>query len=302
MNNPLLKNKFIAAGAAIFCCALWGISTPIVKMGYAYIDENHIPSLFLWIGLLFAVSGFLTMSVYSLSSRKLTLPKAKSLKVIAAVALLQTVGQYALVYIGMPNTTAVKGAILKSTDVFFVALIASLIFKLEKLTAKKLISCIVGFAGIIVMNLNGLSLNVTPLGDGLVVLGIVAYSFAVILIKAYGQDEDPIVLSGSQMTLGGLILLVMGAAMGGRLDFIGMLPVFAGLCAIYAISYPLWTTLLKHNSPSSITIYSFMTPIFGVIFSALLLSEDGGVALPSLILALVLVCAGILLWGYEKKK
>ena len=271
-------------------------------MGYAYIDENHIPSLFLWIGLLFAVSGFLTMSVYSLSSRKLKLPKAKSLKVIAAVALLQTVGHYALVYIGMPNTSAVKGAILKSTDVFFVALIASLVFKLEKLTAKKLISCIVGFSGIIVMNLNGLRLNFTPLGDGLVVLGIVAYSIAVILIKVYGQDEDPIVLSGSQMTLGGLVLLVMGTTMGGRLDFIGMLPVFAGLCAIYGISYPLWTSLLKHNSPSSITIYSFTTPVFGVIFSALLLSEDGGVALPSLILALALVCAGILLWGYEKKK
>ena len=73
------------------------------------------------------------------------------------------------------------------------------------------------------------------------------------------------------------------------------------LCAIYGISYPLWTVLLKYNSPSGITIYSFMTPVFGVIFSALLLSEDGGVALPSLVVALVLVCFGILLWGYEKK-
>lgn len=302
MNSKLLQNKFFAAGAAIFCCALWGISTPIVKMGYAYIDETHVPSLLLWVGILFAVSGCLTLGVYSLTARKSMLPKKKSLKVIGAVAMLQTVAQYALCYVGMTNTTAVKGAILKSTDVFFVALIASLIFKLERLTPKKLISCIIGFAGIIIMNLNGLSLNFTPLGDGLVVLGIVAYSFAVILIKVFGKDEDPIVLSGSQMTLGGAVLLIAGAVMGGRMDLAGILPVSLGLCAIYGISYPLWTMLLKYNSPSSITIYSFTTPIFGVIFSALLLSEDGGVALPSLILALVLVCAGILLWGYEKKK
>ncbi|MBQ1942324.1 MAG: ribosomal protein L7/L12, partial [Clostridia bacterium] len=33
-----------AAFGAIFTCALWGISTPIVKMGYEYIDESHVPS------------------------------------------------------------------------------------------------------------------------------------------------------------------------------------------------------------------------------------------------------------------
>lgn len=302
MNTRLFHNKIFSAGAALFCCALWGISTPIVKMGYTYIDETHIPSLFLWIGLLFAVAGFLTLGIYSLVSRKLMLPKKKSLKVIGIVGMLQTVGQYALVYIGMPNTSAVKGAILKSTDVFFVALIASLLFKLEKLTVKKLISCIIGFAGIIVMNLDGLSLNINPLGDGLVTLGIVSFSFGVIFIKVFGQDEDPILLSSCQMTLGGVVLLLAGTVMGGSMDFVGMLPVFAGLCAIYAISYPLWTVLLKHNSASSITIYSFMTPVFGVIFSALLLNEAGGVAPLSLIIAMVLVCFGIILWGYEKKK
>ena len=300
MGSKLFSNKFFAAAAALFCCALWGISTPIVKMGYAYIDTSHVPSLLLWVGLLFGVAGFLILSIYSLISRKLMLPKKKSLKVITAVSLLQTVGQYALVYIGLLHTTSVKGAILKSTDVFFVALIASLIFKLEKLTAKKLISCIIGFAGIVVMNLDGLSLNFTPLGDGLVVLGIVCYSVAVILIKVYGSEEDPLILSGCQMFLGGVILVAVGAALGGEMDLLGMLPVCLVLCAIYGVSYPLWTVLLKYNSPSGITIYSFMTPVFGVIFSALLLSEDGGVALPSLIIALVLVCAGILLWGYEK--
>lgn len=297
-----MKNKVVTAAAALFCCALWGISTPIVKMGYAYIDTSHVPSLLLWAGLLFAVSGFLTVGIYSLASKKLMLPKKNSLKVIGSVAMLQTVGQYALVYIGLLHTTSVKGAILKSTDVFFVALISSLIFKLEKLTAKKLISCIVGFLGIIVMNLDGLSLNFNLLGDGLVTLGIVSYSVAVILIKVFGQDEDPIVLSGCQMTLGGLVLVLAGAIFGGHMDLLGMLPVCAGLCAIYGVSYPLWTVLLKHNSASGITIYSFMTPVFGVIFSGLLLSEAGGVAPLNLTVAMVLVCFGIILWGYEKKK
>lgn len=301
MLNKLINNKIFTAAAAIFCCGLWGISTPIVKMGYAYIDAAHVPSLFLWVGLQFLAAGCLTIGFYSIISRRLVFPKKKSVKSVVAVAMLQTVGQYALVYNGLLHTTSVKGAILKSTDVFMVALLASLVFKLEKLTAKKLIACIIGFAGIIIMNLDGLSLNFNLLGDGLVLLSILSYSLAVILIKRFAYDEDPIVLSGYQMALGGAVLLLAGSFMGGEMDFAGMLPVFMSLSAIYAVSYALWTLLLKHNSPSSITIFSFMTPVFGVLFSALLLNEEGGVAPLNLAVALVLVCAGILIWGYEGK-
>ena len=300
MTKNLMNNKIFVIFTALFCCALWGISTPVVKMGYDYIDENHIPSLLLWVGSLFIVAGIISISIYSIFSKKLALPKRESIKGIAIVSLLQTGLQYSLMYIGLSQTTSVKGAILKSTDVFVVALIASLIFKLEKLTVKKLVSCIIGFLGIIIMNLDGLSFNISPVGDGLVLLSVISYSFSVIMIKFFAQKEQPIVLCGYQMSLGGIVLLAVGFALGGKFDFVGMLPVFLCLAFIYAVSYVLWTVLLKYNPASSITIYSIMTPVFGVIFSSFLLSEDGGVATVSLIIALILVSVGIILWGYEK--
>ncbi len=301
MKSGILRSKFFAAGAALFCCALWGISTPIVKMGYTFTDAAHVPSLILWVGLQFLASGCLTIGFYSLVSKRFVVPKRNSLKGVALISLLQTVLQYALLYVGLSYTTSVKGAILKSTDVFMVVLIASLIFRQEALTPKKLLSCLIGFAGIIVMNLDGLSLNFHPLGDGLVLLAMVSYSFSAVLTKTFAREEDPIVLSGWQMTIGGAVMTLAGTLLHGNLDFVGMLPVFVCLSAIYAVSYTLWTVLLKHHPTSSITIFSFMTPVFGVAFSALLLTEDSGVAPLSLAIALVLVCAGILLWGYEKK-
>ncbi len=298
-----MKNKKILTSlGALFCCALWGISTPIVKMGYAYTDASHVPSLLLWAGIQFAIAGLLTIGFYSLYSKRFLLPQKKSIKGVAAIAVLQTVLQYALLYIGLLYTTSVKGSILKSTDAFFVTLIASLIFRMEKLTLKKIFSCLIGFAGIIIMNLNGLSLQISPLGDGLIVLAIVFYSFAVIFTKRYAAEEDPIVLSGYQMALGGVILLLIGMIGGGRLDFWGMLPILLGLSVIYAVSYTLWTILLKYNPASRVTIHSFTIPVFGVLFSNLLLQEEGGVAPLNLILALILVCFGILLWGLEGKK
>lgn len=299
MIQKLASNKTFMVCAALFCCALWGISTPVVKMGYAHIEESHIPSLLLWVGLQFLVSGFLTIGIYSVVSKKFLLPKKENVKGVVIVSVLQTVLQYALLYVGLSLTTSVKGAILKSTDVFFVALIASFLFKLEKLTAKKLIACLIGFAGIIVMNLSGLRLNINPAGDGLVLLSVVSYSFSAIMTKLFAQKEDPIVLCGYQMSLGGGVLALIGFAFHGSLDLVGMLPVFLCLSAIYAVSYALWTILLKYNPASSVNIYSFMTPIFGVIFSALLLSENGGVSTVNLVIALVLVCMGILLWGYK---
>ncbi len=297
-----IKNsKILTAVTALFCCALWGVSTPIVKLGYRYTDASHLPSLFLWVGLQFVMAGVLTVGIYSAVSKRLVYPKKKSMKGIVLIAALQTALQYSLTYLGLQYTTSVKGAILKSTDVFLVALIAGLIFKMQKFTVRKVLACIIGFAGIIVMNLDGLHFNIRPLGDGLVLLGILSYSFAAVITRLFAQEEDPIMLSGYQMALGGSFLLIAGIVSGGAMDFWGMLPVMLGLSAIYAVSYTLWTVLLKYNTPSDISIYSFMTPVFGVIFSAILLTEASGVALPSLMMALVLVCAGIVMWSYEKK-
>ncbi len=301
MNSKLFKNKIFMSVAALFCCALWGISTPIVKMGYSFVDASHVPSLLFWAGTQFIIAGLLTIGIYSAVSKKVVFPKKKNVKGIAIISLLQTVLQYALLYIGLLYTTSVKGAVLKSTDVFFIMLIAALIFKQEKLTVKNVVSCIIAFSGIIIMNLNGLELNLNPLGDSLVVLGIVAYSFSVVITRIVARDEDPITLSGYQMTLGGAIMFIIGILFGGKYDFVGLLPIILILSAIYAVSYSLWTMLLKHHPASKVAIHSFMTPVFGVIFSGFLLSEDGGVPISNLIIALTLVCFGIILWGYTKK-
>lgn len=301
MNGKLFQNKLFMSMAALFCCALWGISTPIVKMGYAYADPQHIPSLLLWAGIQFALAGCLIIGMRSIVARKPVYPKRENMKGVLLVSLFQTVLQYSLLYIGLSFTTSVKGAILKSTDVFFVMLIASLIFRQEKLTLKNVIACVIGFAGIVIMNLEGLKLSFTLLGDGLVLLAIVVYSFSVLFTKNFAQHEEPAVLCGYQMTIGGYVMLTLGLSFGGRVDLWGLLPIILCLAALYAVSYSLWTVLLKYHPASKVTIHSFLTPVFGVVFSTFMLTEDGGVAPLNLIVALVLVSAGILLWGYNKK-
>ena len=47
------------------------------------------------------------------------------------------------------------------------------------------------------------------------------------------------------------------------------------LALVSAVAYTLWGCLLKHNPVSRVTIFGFLTPVFGVVLSALLLSEGG---------------------------
>ena len=291
------KQGLALAEKAMFCCALWGVSTPMVKIGYRYLDASHIPSLILWLGMEFVLAGLFSIGFGSAAEKKILMPNRKSITAVLVLALLQTVLQYICIYVGLSNTTSVKGSILKSTDVFFVMLITSLLFKQEKLTWVKAVSCLLGFSGIVLINLNGLSLDFHFSGDGILLLGIIFYSFSEVFTKPFAKKESPLTLCAYQMTLGGFILLLIGLSFGGRMDVRHALPLILGLGLIYAVSYSLWTCLLKEYPVSRVTVFSFTLPIFGVAFSALLLKEKSGIPIVNLLLSLFLVSGGIFLWS-----
>ena len=74
------------------------------------------------------------------------------------------------------------------------------------------------------------------------------------------------------------------------------------LAFISAAAFSIWSLLLKHNPVSSISVFGFMNPVFGVILSALLLSERSAAGLWQIITALVLIAAGIITVNSSPKK
>ena len=101
-------------------------------------------------------------------------------------------------------------------------------------------------------------------------------------------------LSGYQFVAGGLIMVIVGLLMGGRLTEWNVrgVSMLLYLAAVSAVAYSLWGVLLKYNPVSKVSVFGFMNPVFGVILSAILLHEGESLGLMS-ILSLLLVCAGI---------
>ena len=222
---------------------------------------------------------------------------------VATVALFQTVIQYFFFYVGLANTSGAKGTVISGSSSFFAILISALILKQEKLTPKKIIACIVGFAGIIAVNLNGLDFEMVFMGDGFVLFSSISVAISSVLIKLFSKDEDPVIISGYQFIMGGAVMVAVGLVLGGKFDNfdIAALGILTYLSFLSAIAYALWGVLLKHNPVSRVRIFSFMTPVFGVLLSNLLLTEKSAVSPLFLVIALVLVCAGIFTLNSTKK-
>lgn len=282
---------------ALLCCALWGSAFPCIKIGYQLfeIPSDATATQILFAGCRFTLAGILAIIIGSVLNHKILIPKQGSWGKIAKLCMLQTVAQYLFFYIGLANTSGVKASIIEGVNVFISILVASLIFRQEKLTARKMLGCIIGFAGVILVNITGgIDMAFTFTGDGFIVLSTIAYVFSSVMIKRYSQEENPVTLSGYQFVLGGLIMVVCGLLMGGRLTVISGagIAMLLYLAVISAVAYSMWGVLLKYNPVSRVTVFGFMNPVFGVILSAFFLKESDSVGVVC-ILALILVCAGI---------
>lgn len=284
---------------AMVCCTLWGSAFPGIKIGYALfgIDALDRATQILFAGCRFFIAGVLTVVLGSLINRRLLIPKRESWPVIFKLCLFQTVLQYLFFYMGLAGTSGVKASIITGTNTFWAILVASLIFRQEKLTPAKILGCVLGFAGVVIINLGGgdIALDFSLTGEGFILLSAISYAFSSVMMKAASANEDPVILSGYQFMAGGLIMVICGLLLGGRLTTTptagaGAILLYLGFLS--AVAYSLWGILLKYNPVSKVAVFGFMTPVAGVALSALFLNENKAFGLTGLV-ALALVCAGI---------
>ena len=302
--SSFFTNPLVLTLGALLCCALWGSATPFIKIGYELIlPAKDVPSTILFAGIRFTLAGIITVAIYSIARRKVLLPKASNLPRILTVSAFQTVIQYIFFYIGLANTSGVKGTILSGSSTFFAILVSCLVFRMEKLNLKKIVACLLGFTGIILVNINGLTFRMNLLGDTFVLFSAISLAISSVLMKRFSKHEDPVILSGYQFILGGAVMTAVGFIAGGHIGFpsVKSVLVMLYLSLLSAVAYALWGMLLKFNPVSKVTIFSFSTPIMGVLLSTLLLKEESLVTWPILLLTLLFISGGIFLLNYERK-
>lgn len=226
LKETTMRKTWVVCLLAMVCCALWGSAFPCIKVGYRLfqIDSADTATQILFAGCRFTIAGIMVILFGSILQGRFLKAGKGDLPRIGKICLLQTVVQYFFFYVGLAHTTGVKGSIVEASNVFLAILVSSLIFHQEKLDQKKVLGCIVGFAGVVLINLSGsnvdMSFNLT--GDGFIFISAIAYALSSVLIKKYSAKSDPVMLSGYQFTAGGLVMILIGFVMGGRIHTASM--------------------------------------------------------------------------------
>ena len=295
---------------ALFCCVLWGSASPAIKIAYEIFDipPDDTASRIMLAGARFLLAGAMTIIFGSILSRRFLRPNRTSLKYIGILSLLQTVGQYFFFFMSLAYISGVRGSIINASGNFLAIVIAACIFRMEKLTTRKIFGCIVGFVGIILI-LGGFKGmveggSITFQGEGAMLIATLFYAFSSCCIKKFSGYENPVTLSGYQFLLGGLVLYDAGWIMGGELVFRSASCVWNLLYMgfISAGAYTLWGVLLKYNPVSRVAIFGFMNPVMGVLLSAWFLGENNEAFSVTGLLSLLLVAAGIMIVNIDPKK
>ena len=282
---------------ATLCCLLWGSAFPAVKNGYAllHIAPSDIASQMLFAGCRFALAGAILLGVAATMKKPILALRGRQIRQTALLGLTQTTIQYVFFYVGLAHATGVKSSIMNATGVFFSVVLAHFIYANDRLTARKVMGCLIGFMGVVVVNLGGgaLGFDFSLLGEGFIIIAAFVLAAASIYGKRISVDMDAMVMTGWQLFIGGVALTGIGMAGGGHMDGLdlqsGALLLYMALLS--SVAFAVWSLLLKHNPVGLIAAFNFLIPVFGVALSAVFLGES--LLRWSYLAALVLVCIGI---------
>lgn len=294
--DKIFGTPVFAVLLAIFCNILWGSAFPFIKLGYRLfaIQTGDTPAILCFAGVRFMLGGLLVLlgSVF-LQGQMPAMPRGKTAVNCVGLALWQTTLQYAFYYTAVSLLTGAFGGILNSTQSFLGVIFAHFLYgRADRMTPAKALGCALGFGGVLFATIGN--------HGGGSVWGITTMMIATVIFasagpwnKAITRKADSFAVCFINLFVGGLVLLLLGLALGGRLTVITPvgIVVLLYLAFISGVAYVIWALLMKNNPVSRVSIFCFVNPVSNVFLSALLNGEP--LFQWQYIAALVLVCVGI---------
>ncbi|MDY0288434.1 MAG: DMT family transporter [Sphaerochaeta sp.] len=277
MKRNFFENPKTAVLVAIFCTLLWGTAFPTIKVGYElFAIGDSASSKLLFAGIRFFFSGLLLVAYHAATTRKIPTIKKENYQWVLVLALVQTTAQYFFAYLGVANTTGAASTIFSSVSACFAVVLAHFFFTDDKLTTPKIVGSIVCVFGIFVSTLGDGTIHFSLNGEGMILVSQLCFAIGTVFNRKITQTEGPLAVTSYNLTLGGLVLIIIGLIGGGQLTRVSVsgLLVLLYLALLSAVAFTLWSQVLKHHPVGKISVFTFITPIAGTAFSALVLGED----------------------------
>jgi len=257
----------------LILCGIWGSTWLFIKLGLA-----DLPPL-TFAGIRFLLASLILTAI--ILARRTRWPRAgNEWALIAVVGVLQFSLNYGLVFWGEQHIPSGLAAVLQSTFPAFGLVIAHLYLPYERITLPKVIGVLMGIVGVAVIFSDQLNVagRMALLGSIALVLSAFFGAYGNVLVKAYSQKIDPLVLAAGQMAFGLLPLLVLGILVEGspfRFHWTIMAAVSLAYLVVVGsvIAFGLYYWLVRNMQVTTTMLIALVTPVTAVILGLVVLHE-----------------------------
>jgi drug/metabolite transporter (DMT)-like permease len=283
----------LAITLLVVCCAFWGFQQILIKDTVAEVPPLWQASLRFWGA---AVLIWLWCAV-----RRVRLFERDGTLKAGLLAGSLFAGEFAFIYLGLMHTTASRLTVFLYTSPFVVALLLPRVVPGEKLRRIQWIGLTIAFAAVAVAFSEGF-MHGSPvagawLGDTMALAAGMLWGLTTLTIRTtklasasaektlfYQVAVTAAVAPLISLALGEVWSLDYSARAWGSLGIQTVVGAFA--------SYLTWMWMLRMYPATHMSTFTFLTPVFALVFGVVLLSEPLTV---QLVLALVGVAVGIVL-------
>lgn len=294
ITNPVLS---------LIVMLLWGSLFPVIKMGYIAfgINTDSVADILMFAALRFSFCGIVVCLIAWFSKSDIAKPKMQNIFSICLMGIFAIVLHYGFTYVGLTKADSSKTAILKQLAPLLFTCFSFLFVKDEKFSITKIIGALVGFCGIIVINTDN-SFHGFSTGDILIIAASLCTVISMIISGRSAKGTSPFWITGISQLFGGVVLLIVSLAMGGKITVFTLKStfVFAYICIASITGYTLFYFIQRTEELSKLFIIKFSEPLFACIFSAVILGED--IFKIQYLIAFVLISFGIVLGNMQKSQ
>ena len=282
----------LAISLLLACCLFWGFQQILIKTTVPEVPPLWQASI-RFVGATALLWGWCAWRGVKLFERDGTLPAG-----LLAGALFA--GEFACIYLGLRDTAASRLTVFLYTSPFVVALLLPRIVPAEKLRPVQWVGLVIAFAAVALAFSEGFTGSSTPRqlrGDALGLAAGILWGLTTLVIRG-----TKMATSSAEKTLFYQVAVTAGVApllslALGETWSLNYSPYAWGSLALQTVigafaSYLAWMWMLRHYPATQLSSFTFLAPLFALLFGVLLLGEKLTL---QLVLALTAVAVGIVL-------
>ncbi len=290
----------LATGLLVACCLFWGFQQILIKTTVA-----EVPPL--WQASLRFAGATALLWLWCVVRKVPLFARDGTLRGGLLAGALFT-AEFTCIYLGLRDTTASRLTVFLYTSPFVVALLLPRFVPVERLRGLQWVGLVIAFTAVAAAFAEGFIGHETSLrqlrGDALALAAGTFWGLTTLVIRAsrlatasaektlfYQVAVTAVAAPFVSLALGETWSLSYSAQAWGSLALQTVVGAFA--------SYLAWMWLLRHYPATKMSSFTFLTPVFALVFGVALLKEP---LTPQLVLALAGVALGIVLVNRAPRK